>query len=151
MMKAQLKVSPMAIVEADGSTVKEVFERLAFLAEVLGHADKCGACQGNRIIPKVRHNQGFTFYELACLGCGAKLALGQCKGEGGVLFPKTRNDDGTAKPNGGWEKWTGSGDDAPQAPPPAQRSQSPAQRQPAAGAPPRPPAPAKRPYENIPF
>jgi hypothetical protein len=119
-VKAQYKVTPRCIIEADGGTVKEVFERLALLAEILGHADKCGKCGGTRIIPKMRRPQGNVYFELSCLQCGARLALGQNK-EGGTLFPKTKNDDGTPKPNGGWEKWSGNGDDAAPAPAPPRR------------------------------
>ena len=82
-MRASFKVGPRAIVEADGSTVKEVFERLAVLAPVLAHADRCGLCGGTRVVPNMRLPQGFTYYELACLSCGARLPLGQTK-EGGV-------------------------------------------------------------------
>ena len=126
MMRASFKVGPRAIVEADGSTVKEVFERLAVLAPVLAHADRCGLCGGTRVVPNMRLPQGFTYYELACLSCGARLPLGQTK-EGGVLFPKTRNDDHTPKPNGGWERWDGNGGEQPLAPAPTQRRPRPGQ------------------------
>jgi hypothetical protein len=31
----------------------------------------------------------------------------------GVLFPKVRNEDGSAKPQGGWERWDGGGGEQP--------------------------------------
>jgi hypothetical protein len=77
-----------------------------------------------------------------------RLALGQNK-EGGTLFPKTKNHDGTSKPNGGWEEWNGNGDDAAAARRPAHRPQAPAQRQPPAGQPRRPATPTQD--QNVPF
>lgn len=86
-MKVQLKVGAKAVVEAEGESIKQVFERVAALAGVFACADKCGACGGSDIIPQVREPQGYTYFELQCLGCGARLQFGQNK-EGGGLFPK---------------------------------------------------------------
>lgn len=99
-MKAQFKVSAKAIVEAEGETVKQVFERLGDLAAVLGAADKCGCCGSDRIIPMVRRPESYTYYSLACQACSAELHFGQTR-EGERLFPKTD------KGKGGWEVYQG--------------------------------------------
>lgn len=99
-MKVQLKVGPRIIVEAEGETIKDVYSRVSALAGIFACADKCGCCGSQEIIPQVREPQGFTYYELQCLACHARLSFGQNK-EGGGLFPK--RDKG----KNGWEVWQG--------------------------------------------
>ncbi len=99
-MKASWKCGPKVIVEAEGETVKQVFERLGDLAGVLGAASKCGCCGSDQIIPQVRRPDNFTYYSLACLACKAELKFGQTR-EGERLFPKTEGD------HGGWSIYQG--------------------------------------------
>jgi len=99
-MKAQFKVSVKAIVEAEGETVKQVFERLGDLAACLGAAEKCGCCGSASIVPHVKRPQNYTYYSLLCQACGAELAFGQTR-EGERLFAKTD------KGKGGWEVYQG--------------------------------------------
>jgi len=130
-MKVQYRIGPKVLIEADGATVKEVFDQLGALADVFAAADKCGCCGAGEIVPHVREPQGFTYYELLCLSCGARLPLGQTK-EGGQLFPKRRDEQGHAKDKGGWEKWQQLQEPPPPAAPPQQRApQPPAQTAPA--------------------
>jgi hypothetical protein len=87
-------------VEAEGETAKQVFERLADLAACLGADAKCGCCGGDALVPQVTRPQNYTYYALACQGCGATLAFGQTR-EGERLFPK--RDRG----QNGWEVYRG--------------------------------------------
>jgi hypothetical protein len=108
-MKAQMKVNARLIVEGEGETVADVFEKIANLAAVLGAADKCGCCGGTAIIPQVRDAQGYRYYELRCLNaaCGAQFSFGQHKDTKGSLFPKRKDENGNLKPNAGWSIWQG--------------------------------------------
>jgi hypothetical protein len=95
-VKASFKVGPKAVVEAEGETVKQVFERLGDLAACLGADDKCGCCGSDKIVPSVTRPQSYVYYSLKCLACEAQLTFGQTK-EGERLFPK--RDKG----KNGWE------------------------------------------------
>lgn len=113
-MKVQLKVGPKAIVEAEGESVKKVFEQIARLAEVFVHASKCGACQSENVTPQVRENSGYTFYEITCLDCRARLTFGQTK-EGHALFPQRKDKAGNWLDNNGWVKFERGSDNHRQA------------------------------------
>lgn len=98
-MKAQIKVGPKAIIEAEGATVRQVFERVADLAAAFGAATACGCCGSQDIVPHVQRPQTYTYFSLECLACGAQLSFGQTK-DGERLFPKRdRGKDG-------WETWS---------------------------------------------
>jgi hypothetical protein len=45
------------------------------------------------IRPNCRTVDGFDYYSLRCLACGAELSFGQRK-DGSGLFPKRKTDDG---------------------------------------------------------
>ena len=110
-MKVQMKVGSKVIVEAEGDSPKQVFERVAALAGIFGAAGKCGCCGCPEIVPQVRQPQGFTYYELVCLNpdCGATLTFGQNK-EGGGLFPKRERGQN------GWEVYQGPAQGVPAGP-----------------------------------
>ncbi len=105
-MKVQYKVNPRTIIEAEGETAADVFAKLSALAQVFAHGEKCGSCGSAGVIPQVREPQGFKYFEFMCVGCGCRFPLGQLKEPKGGLFPKHKNDDGSVKPHGGWEKYT---------------------------------------------
>jgi hypothetical protein len=87
-------------IEAEVPDAKTAFETVAEVQELFDEK-ACGACQSNDIRCDVRTAQGFRFYQLKCRGCSARLDFGQHQ-EGGTLFAKRRNDDGSMKPDNGW-------------------------------------------------
>lgn len=106
-MKVTYKISAKMVVEVSGDDIKDVMSELSSVEEVLGHS-KCGVCGSEEVRHAVRNTKGFTFYEIQCTSpaCRAKLSFGQAR-ETGKLFPHRKNEDGTWKPNNGWEIWTG--------------------------------------------
>lgn len=94
------------VIKVEGTTIKDLFEQIGPIAEVLDGDDACGKCGSLHIYPRARDAQGFTYYELVCSECGAKLSFGQHK-EGGSLWAKRVEKDGTELPNRGWIKYLG--------------------------------------------
>jgi hypothetical protein len=92
--------------EFEGSTQKEVFEKVAEFQEVF-EEPACGCCGEKNTKLVARENQGNKFYERKCANaaCGAYLAYGVNK-TGGTIFPK-RKDEETNRPgpNNGWKKF----------------------------------------------
>lgn len=88
--------------EIEVDNQKAAFEAIASFQEVF-EEEKCGKCQKDNLKFQVRNvtegKKNFTYYELKCRDCGAKLAYG-CHLEGGSLFPKRFEKDeatGTSK------------------------------------------------------
>jgi hypothetical protein len=104
-MKVQRKISANTLVEAEGQTVLEVFEKLSQLEEIF-RPGPCGLCKGTQVAFRTRENGGVKFHEAVCLGCGAAFAFGTKKAPAGVLFPQRKDAEGHVKPNGGWSRWT---------------------------------------------
>lgn len=104
-MNVTFKVNEKLTVEFDSSGVKEVFEELASISEILSEA-KCGACGSTNLKYQVREVDGNKFYEIRCADCGATLSFGQHK-KGGTLFPRRKDSDGKPLAHGGWVKWEG--------------------------------------------
>ena len=104
-MKIQRKISANTVVDADGQTVLELFEKLSQLEEIF-RPGPCGLCEGAHTGFRTREVGGVKFHEAVCLGCGAAFAFGTKKAPAGVLFPQRKDADGHVKPNGGWTKWT---------------------------------------------
>ncbi len=119
-MQVQVKVNAKTIVTADGDTQAEVFEQLAGLQEVFGHAERCGMCQSERLRYVVRENEGYKFFELHCqhADCRARFVFGQSKQHPGSLFPQRKDKDGNPKPNNGWSRYEGNGTKPPDGPAP---------------------------------
>jgi hypothetical protein len=46
----------------------------------------------------------WTYYELRCADCGARLSFGSMK-KGGGLFPRRKDSEGNWLPDRGWVKW----------------------------------------------
>jgi hypothetical protein len=87
-------------IEAEVPDAKNAFETVAEVQELFDE-QTCGACQSTDIRCDVRTAQGFRFFQLKCRACSARLDFGQHQ-EGGTLFAKRRNEDGSAKPHNGW-------------------------------------------------
>lgn len=94
---------------------KDAIAKIGELQNVFTHTT-CGVCGSTETRYVHTQNDGYNFYEIRCTakGCYARLKFGQKK-EGGTLFPKLKDEDGSYKPNGGWERWEGHKDDEPPA------------------------------------
>lgn len=97
------------MLEVEGATIKDLFAQIGPIAEVLDADQKCGACESPSIYPRAREAQGFTFYELCCGHCGARLSFGQHKA-GDTLFAKRNDERGNPLPGRGWAVYIPSGD-----------------------------------------
>lgn len=121
------------LIEVEGATIKDLFEQIGPVAEVLDGDDACGKCASPHIYPRARVADGFTFYELVCSDCGAKLSFGQHK-EGGTLWAKRTDEHGNKMDYRGWQIYLGIA--APPVPPaappakPAPKAPVPAQTEP---------------------
>lgn len=103
---------PGLTIKIEGEKQTELWEAMASAHEVFGEF-KCGKCGSKNLRPIVRTNDDEDkFYELMCLACKAKLAMGVHK-KGGTMFPKRRDNDSgdvTGEPKGylpdrGWLRW----------------------------------------------
>ena len=132
-MKVKYQATDKIEVEIEASNIKEVFETLGPIQEVIGNC-RCGKCGGTNIRFIHRKSGKFDYYELLCqtpvqrqgqdgtiivnknLSCGAKLSLGS--NEAGNLFPRKYEQDPDDKtkplmkdgkkvwlPNEGWVRW----------------------------------------------
>lgn len=114
-MKLNRKISPNTIVDVEGETAAEIFEKLASMEEVFA-IETCGCCGTGGARHQVRHVDDYTFFELVCVNqtCRARFSFGQAKKPKGTLFPQRKDKAGAWKPNGGWEKYTGGAQRPPQ-------------------------------------
>ena len=64
----------------------------------------CGKCGSENVKLVVRNVDDNFYYEVRCLGCGARLSFGSHK-KGGGLFPKRKDGEGNWLPDHGWVKW----------------------------------------------
>ena len=90
-------------VEFQVDTQVDLFQQLAFFQEVFGETG-CGKCGSENLRFQVRNVEDNHYYELRCLDCGDKLAFGVMK-QGGRLFPRRKDKEGTWLPDNGWVKW----------------------------------------------
>jgi hypothetical protein len=105
-MKVQRKISPTTIIEVEGNTVAEVFEKLACLESVFHGYEVCGLCGKREVTYKAQEDkEGHKYHNAVCLNCGAEFRFGMRKSPPGVLFPQTKDQAGNVKPDGGWSKW----------------------------------------------
>lgn len=94
--------------EFDGSTHKEVIQRLAAIQELF-EEPACGCCNSKDIRFDVREFDGNSYYKLVCPACSAQLDFGQHK-TGGSLFVKRTDKDKRPMPNRGWYIWNRNND-----------------------------------------
>jgi bacterioferritin-associated ferredoxin len=95
--------------EISGDNIKEIISELSDISDVFGAGSICGACNSGNTTMQSRTAKGYQFYEAVCQDCGCKLSFGQHK-EGGTLFPKRKDTDGSWLPNHGWGKYESSKD-----------------------------------------
>lgn len=104
-MKCTYKsVNGRMMFEVSGESAKDIFEQIANVQEVFDADSKCGCCDSANIKFRVRQVDDYTFYELVCADCHARLSFGQNK-KGGGLFPKRKAEDGGWLSNNGWSKF----------------------------------------------
>lgn len=99
----------------DGSTVKDVFGKIAMIQENFEPDSKCGRCGGTDLKFRVRHAESrdgkkCQYYELECGDpeCRARLSFGQHQ-EGGTLFAKRKDNDKNWLPDNGWTVYQAGG------------------------------------------
>jgi hypothetical protein len=86
---------------------------LAVVAEIFSESS-CGLCKSEAIVPIIRKSKDkkgkeFTYYEMKCVDCNARLAFGQAN-DTENLFPKRKvaGADGQERydtKNRGWHIW----------------------------------------------
>ena len=91
-------------VKLDGTTIKELVEKVAEFQEIF-EEDTCGACKGDNVKYGCRTVDENKYYEIVCKDCGCCLSFGQHK-KGGSIFPKRKSEDGSYSKTHGWHKWT---------------------------------------------
>jgi len=87
-------------VEHDVSTVKQAFEFLAAIEEIV-EVGTCGLCKSAQIRHDVRQFDNNLYFKLVCCHCGGQCDFGQHK-DGKNLFRKSRDGNLNRLPAGGW-------------------------------------------------
>ena len=82
---------------------KEVFSNIGNFQEIMSY-EKCGKCGSENLRFVVRKVDKYTYYEIRCMDCGAKLEFGVVQ-DTEQLYPKRKNEDGSWRPDNGWVKW----------------------------------------------
>lgn len=96
-MQARVNLGNGVVVVGDGTNPADVFQQIASMSEAFGE-NECGKCKGKNLRFAVRTVQdgkkSYTYYEMRCQDCRAKLAMGQ--GDDGVLYPNRfqKDEDG---------------------------------------------------------
>jgi len=92
-------------VNVDGvTTLESLCEKIAPFETLLTAPSKCSACDSGNLLPvhrKAGPKGEFDFYEVLCVGCGAKLKIHQKKAGGTYIkreetFEKFTPKEGTA-------------------------------------------------------
>lgn len=115
-MKAKYRPNDFMEFEIESDNIKEIFSQMSTIGETFP-AEPCGLCKSAETAPNVRKVDKYTYYELKCQKCGAKLSYGQNK-DGVTLYPrriyhrdhplvqdkKVKADE--RMPHRGWEKFS---------------------------------------------
>lgn len=108
--KVNFKLNSKVTLQAEGDSVRDVFEELAKFAEVFGDVvavkkDWQNGKEIHDVIPVVRvDDDDNKYYELKSPSTGIKKAFG-CHKKGGGLFPKRKDKDDNWLPDNGWVRW----------------------------------------------
>lgn len=101
-MKITAKLNDMIVVDVEGDSQTDCFEKLSAAQEIFGNSE-CQKCKSTDIKYVVRQVDDNKFYELHCNNCHAKLTFGlHKKGGGKTMFPHRKDDNGGFLPNNGW-------------------------------------------------
>lgn len=90
-MEVTYKPSAKLLIKFEVKDIKELFQELSPVQEVLEENAVCGKCGATDIRYIHRVAEKFDFYELKCQKCRAKLSLGQ--NSEGNLFPRKYHQD----------------------------------------------------------
>jgi len=89
--------------ELEGDSQRDLFAQIGKFQEVF-EEDACSKCGHDHVRFVVRTVDDNQYYELRCSNCGARLSFGANK-QGGGLFPRRKDSDGSWLPDNGWVKW----------------------------------------------
>lgn len=118
-MEATIKITDTITIKVEDAKLEGLVQKLSEVGSFFQDTE-CGMCKSKQIAPNVRESGGYTFIEMLCRKCGAKLAYGKNK-EGGLFARrceqhKEGKNKGAAKkdkdgntiylPNNGWSKFT---------------------------------------------
>lgn len=96
------------VFKAEVKNFVQAFEFIAKFNEVFT-GEPCECCRkkekgGHNVHPAVRKRGEYTFYEMSCGDCGARLAYFQ---RDGMFFPQRKGKDKSWLPDKGWSKYEG--------------------------------------------
>jgi hypothetical protein len=160
-MKANFKVANGKMTfEVVGEQAKDIWAQVAQIQELFEAEAACGLCGGTdlRYGHRVTAGSQYHYYELVCRKCHGVFQFGQMRASG-EIFPKRKDKNKVALPNGGWRKWEDRGVDPDEGeyepePPAIPQQRQPAPQQAAPGRqqqpPPRPPAPPQQQQRQAP-
>ncbi len=104
-MKATYRTSDGRIsFEVEGESAKALFAQIAGIQEIFDVEHECGMCKSKDIRFRVRKADKFTYYELNCQECRARLDFGQSQ-DLVSLFPKRKDEDGRWMEHRGWYRY----------------------------------------------
>lgn len=114
-MQIQTRLNKDTMVTVEANNTLELFKELAAMYAVFD-IQQCGACQSTNVFPQFREGEDYTYAEMVCKDCWAKLTYGQNKKEESIYPKRFQTDDkgkvikkdGKAVPieNKGWVKYT---------------------------------------------
>lgn len=89
------------VIKGAPTSPKDAFGLVATLEGSFEADSACGLCNGTELSAEVRHPKGFTYYSLACIGCGAELQFGQHEQSPTLFAKKSGENRGWAMPQYG--------------------------------------------------
>jgi len=96
-------------IELEASTHVELVQQLSSFSEVF-EEDVCKKCKSTNLRWNIRKSKDakgkeYSYHELICKDCGAKLPFGVRDDDTYRLFPKRKDKEGNVRGKWGWVKW----------------------------------------------
>lgn len=96
-------------IELEADTHVSLVQQLASFSEVF-EEDTCQKCKKQSLRWNVRKSKDakgkeYSYHELMCKSCGAKLPFGVRDDDTFRLFPKRKDKEGLIRGKYGWVKW----------------------------------------------